>query len=269
MGLIDSADAIKSQGTKNTKFGKYTKNIVCGDILCSEKKQTNKFTFGGTIEKESKITICHIAPGSEKAMTLEINESALDAHKAHHGDMLGSCDSPISKLDSLESTTQQTQATQQTQDAQQTQQAVPQTQATQQTNTKLVKPVPQSEIKPSTEKQPEKLDLKDASEKDKSANLLLKDNLKNAKIPDWVRNNAGWWAQDMITDKDFSKGIEFLVKEKIIIVEIPQTSDSADSVVIPKWIKNNAEWWSEYLITDDNFASGIEWLIKNKIISVF
>jgi hypothetical protein len=73
----------------------------------------------------------------------------------------------------------------------------------------------------------------------------------------------------MITDKDFSKGIEFLVREKIIIVEIPQTSNSVDSAVIPKWIKNNAEWWSEYLITDDNFASGIEWLIKNKIISVF
>ena len=37
-------------------------------------------------------------------------------------------------------------------------------------------------------------------------------------VPDWVRNNAEWWAQDLITDEDFVKGIEFLVKNGIIVV---------------------------------------------------
>mgnify|MGYP001609447196 FL=1 len=92
----------------------------------------------------------------------------------------------------------------------------------------------------------------------------------NSKIPDWVRSNAGWWSQDMITDQDFSKGVEFLIKEKIIIVDIQKSDISTTrDVVIPGWIKNNAEWWSQDLITDEAFASGLEYLIKNGIISVY
>jgi len=37
-------------------------------------------------------------------------------------------------------------------------------------------------------------------------------------IPDWVKNNAGWWAQDLISDGDFVNGIEYLVKKGIILV---------------------------------------------------
>ena len=32
------------------------------------------------------------------------------------------------------------------------------------------------------------------------------------------KNNACWWAAGMITDEDFASGIEYLVKEGIIIV---------------------------------------------------
>jgi len=34
--------------------------------------------------------------------------------------------------------------------------------------------------------------------------------------PYWVKNNAGWWAEDEISDDDFIAGIEYLVKNKII-----------------------------------------------------
>jgi hypothetical protein len=37
-------------------------------------------------------------------------------------------------------------------------------------------------------------------------------------IPDWVRNNAGWWADGAISDEDFANGIQFLIKEGIISV---------------------------------------------------
>jgi len=30
-------------------------------------------------------------------------------------------------------------------------------------------------------------------------------------IPDWVRNNAGWWSDGAITDNDFASGIEFMI----------------------------------------------------------
>ena len=37
-------------------------------------------------------------------------------------------------------------------------------------------------------------------------------------IPDWIKNNAGWWAEGQIDDNSFVKGIEYLVKVGIIKV---------------------------------------------------
>ena len=47
------------------------------------------------------------------------------------------------------------------------------------------------------------------------------DMLKNTpetKIPSWIKNNAGWWADGIINDEDFAMGIQYLVKNGIIIV---------------------------------------------------
>ena len=86
-------------------------------------------------------------------------------------------------------------------------------------------------------------------------------------IPDWVRNNAGWWSADQIEDNDFASGIEFMIKEGIIAV--PSTSgQSSENSVIPDWVRNNAGWWSERLISDKEFANGLQYLIANGIISV-
>ncbi|MGI0098102.1 MAG: peptidase, partial [Nitrosopumilaceae archaeon] len=38
------------------------------------------------------------------------------------------------------------------------------------------------------------------------------------KIPNWIKSNAGWWADDLISDDDFVKGIQYLVENKIIRV---------------------------------------------------
>ena len=35
-------------------------------------------------------------------------------------------------------------------------------------------------------------------------------------VPEWVKNNAGWWANEQISDSAFIDGIEFLIKEGII-----------------------------------------------------
>jgi hypothetical protein len=42
---------------------------------------------------------------------------------------------------------------------------------------------------------------------------------ENKPIPSWIKNNAEWWAQGLITEDQFVKGIEYLVKEKIIEVD--------------------------------------------------
>ena len=39
------------------------------------------------------------------------------------------------------------------------------------------------------------------------------------KVPVWIKNNAGWWADGSIDDSSFVQGIQFLIKEKIIEVD--------------------------------------------------
>ena len=39
-----------------------------------------------------------------------------------------------------------------------------------------------------------------------------------AEVPSWIKNNAGWWADGIINDEDFAMGIQYLVKNGIIIV---------------------------------------------------
>ena len=41
--------------------------------------------------------------------------------------------------------------------------------------------------------------------------------LANAEsVPDWVKNTAGWWATDVISETEFVNAIEFLIKDNII-----------------------------------------------------
>jgi len=92
---------------------------------------------------------------------------------------------------------------------------------------------------------------------------------KESQIPDWVRNNAEWWAQGAIGDNDFVSGIQYLIKEDIIqIPETAKASTADGSQEIPSWIKNNADWWAQGLISDDDFVKGIQYLVENGIIVV-
>ena len=87
-------------------------------------------------------------------------------------------------------------------------------------------------------------------------------------IPEWVRNNAGWWSEGKINDSDFASGIEYMIKQKIIVVPISNESKDIEDVSIPEWVRNNAGWWSDRLISDKDFASGIQYLVSKGIISV-
>ena len=87
-------------------------------------------------------------------------------------------------------------------------------------------------------------------------------------IPEWIKNNAGWWSDGTIDDETFVQGIQFLIKEGIL--EVPSTTQESDSnnKDIPGWIKNNAGWWSDGTIDDETFVQGIQFLMKNGIIEV-
>ena len=85
-------------------------------------------------------------------------------------------------------------------------------------------------------------------------------------VPEWVKNTAGWWAADQIDDSSFLQGIQYLIKEGIMVIPSTETSESTGSQEVPDWIKNNAGWWAEGQIDDNTFVSGIQYLVKVGII---
>ena len=86
-------------------------------------------------------------------------------------------------------------------------------------------------------------------------------------IPEWVRNNAGWWANDVISESDFIVGIEHLIRTNVIQVEFSSVGEKNDSP-LPLWIKNNAKWWSEEQISDEDFLQGIQFLIEHGLVTI-
>ena len=44
-------------------------------------------------------------------------------------------------------------------------------------------------------------------------------NNSKIEIPEWVKNNAGWWANGEIDDASFVSGIEFMISDGIIVIK--------------------------------------------------
>lgn len=87
-------------------------------------------------------------------------------------------------------------------------------------------------------------------------------------IPDWVKNNAKWWALGAIDDESFVNSIEYLIENKIVkIPDLPYPASWMDKSV-PLWVKNHAAWWAEDLILEDDFIKGIKFLVEKGVIQI-
>ena len=42
--------------------------------------------------------------------------------------------------------------------------------------------------------------------------------IESQEVPAWIKNNAGWWANGVIDDNTFVSGIQYLIKNGIIVV---------------------------------------------------
>jgi hypothetical protein len=93
---------------------------------------------------------------------------------------------------------------------------------------------------------------------------------EDTKIPGWIKDVAGWWANSSISEREFMSGIEYLINNNIISIQpVPcSTANVSSTELVPDWIKNNAMWWSEDLIEDADFINGIQYLVKKQIISI-
>ena len=88
-------------------------------------------------------------------------------------------------------------------------------------------------------------------------------------VPNWIKNNAGWWADGLIDDLAFLQGIQYLIKEGIMVIPPTETTDTSQSnQQVPAWIKNTAGWWADDKISEDEFVNAIQYLIKGSIIQI-
>jgi hypothetical protein len=87
-------------------------------------------------------------------------------------------------------------------------------------------------------------------------------------IPSWIKNNSGWWANGQISDSDFINGVQYMIKNHIIVIQNLPKSGQSNGQAIPSWVKNNAGWWAENKISDTDFVKGIEFLVQQGIIRI-
>ena len=78
-------------------------------------------------------------------------------------------------------------------------------------------------------------------------------------IPEWLKTIALWWVNDKVDDIEFVTAIQYLIKDKIII--LPETSQQSE---YPRWLTNNAGLWAAKIFTNSDFNFDPEY-VKKKI----
>jgi len=104
---------------------------------------------------------------------------------------------------------------------------------------------------------------------------------KQERVPEWIKNNAKWWSEGAIADNDFTSGIQFMIKENIMVIpDLPEEVTQMElkdekramgmerEQNVPDWVRNNAGWWADGLISEDDFVNGIKYLVEQGIIKV-
>jgi type VI secretion system secreted protein Hcp len=95
---------------------------------------------------------------------------------------------------------------------------------------------------------------------------------EEVKVPGWVQTTAQFWIDEDVSDREFTDALGFLVKEKIIDVQVePALVDTdettTDEPEVPDWIATTTEWWINGQVPEDQFLEGIKWMIQNRIIT--
>ena len=83
-------------------------------------------------------------------------------------------------------------------------------------------------------------------------------------IPYWINDLAKLWLNPPnIPDKEFAKGITYLIEQKVLDVQ-----ESGDELHIPEWFKFTTAWWSSGQITDTTYAHAIQYLLNEKFMII-
>ena len=100
-----------------------------------------------------------------------------------------------------------------------------------------------------------------------SSTILHTTYAEDSSVPIWIKDNAAWWGDNLITDDEFINALEYLINKGIIV--IPSTSASClSSDSVPDWIKNTATWWGDNLISEEDFLNAVQYLVSHGIINI-
>jgi len=83
-------------------------------------------------------------------------------------------------------------------------------------------------------------------------------------IPAWVKNNAKLWSQGLISDDEFTSGLQFLVNQGTVKIPTSQPG-STHTGKIPDWVKTDAWLWSAGEMSDKGFVRGLQYVVDNTI----
>ncbi len=100
---------------------------------------------------------------------------------------------------------------------------------------------------------------------------------EETQIPNWIKNVAGWWASNEISEEEFLVGLTYLINNNIISIPFMPCGHAAamaasdptlEAKLVPDWVKNVAGWWATDQIKDADFLNGIQYLINNDILGI-
>ena len=74
-------------------------------------------------------------------------------------------------------------------------------------------------------------------------------------VPSWIKNNAGWWAEDKINDATFIGAIKYLINEGIMVVMEPEVVEET-STDIEEIVEMNG---FDFIVNDHNCALCTNW----------
>ena len=72
----------------------------------------------------------------------------------------------------------------------------------------------------------------------------------------------------MISQSEFTNGLEFLINEGIIYIPSTEPGIPGPDKIIPDWVRNTAGWWADNKIPDSEFINAMKYLIEVGIIDV-
>ena len=88
------------------------------------------------------------------------------------------------------------------------------------------------------------------------------------KIPEWVKGIANWWSIGNISDEKFTESMEYMIKNKIVIIPENKKFENTNELKMISFVRNNFSQWSQNEIPNDEFYKNTNWLIENNFINV-